>query len=1117
VNCSTCGQENPEDATFCGECGTALVQDVTCHACGRENLAGQKFCHGCGNRLSEAVTPTSQRDPRSYTPKHLADKILQSKSALEGERKQVTVLFADVKGSMDLAEQVDPEEWHRILNRFFEILTDGVHRFEGTVNQYTGDGIMALFGAPIAHEDHAQRACYAALHLRDALRRYADELRLERGLDFSVRMGLNSGEVVVGKIGDDLRMDYTAQGQTVGLAARVEQIAGADRIFLSEHAAGLVSGYFELENLGAVKVKGLSQAVRVHELKALGALRSRFDLARARGLSRFVGRDPDMQALDAALQAGGRVVGVVGEAGVGKSRLCFEFAERCRARGIRVVEGRALSHGKNIPWLPMLQLFRAYYGISEQDADLAVREKIAGRLLLIDQGFREVLPLLFEFFGAPDPERPAPRMDPEARQRQLISVLRGLVQSGETAVNLIEDLHWMDSASEVLLAEWVDAIAGAKGLLLLNFRPEYHADWMRKSWYQQLPLAPLGPEAIRELLDDLLGSDSSVEGLADAIRQRTAGSPFFTEEVVQSLIESGHLEGSRGHYRLAAPIESIQVPETVQSVLAARIDRLPELEKQVLQTAAVIGREFSEPLLEAACDLPRVELSEALAVLKNAEFLYEQSLYPVAEYAFRHPLTQEVAYGSQLGERRRRVHASVARAIEVLAEDRLDESAALLAHHWESAGESLEAARWSARAAEWARANDPAESARQWRKVSELAEELRESDEVISLRMQACLQLVGVGGWRHGLSDEDVMALVAEGKRLGERREDTRYLAQLAFAYVAVVGPVEGDIRAYAEQSLEVQRLAEQLGDLELHCSTLVTLAYSHALIGRLAESLAFTERARELTAGDRTLGIPSLGLSVSDWSLHFCAWVKLTLGQIPEARRDSIRAIEVAREAGEAESLQPALARRADVEVCSGAFDKALGYAADSLEISEKLGSPFSQAHALLCMGRAQIYQSSWKDAIESLRRACGLARDHRTAAEIEPDLLGHLADAYRGDGQLERAREMISQALALAEERGARFWQLEGNLVLARVLMDADGATAKAAVVEALDTARDCVEEFGARFYAPLVLLERARLAQLLHDEESATANVREAHHLFTEMGATGHAERWARELGL
>ncbi len=451
-----------------------------------------------------------------------------------------------------------------------------MHRFEGTINQYTGDGIMALFGAPIAHEDHAQRACHAALHLRDELRRYAEEVKRTRGLSFAARLGINSGDVVVGKIGDDLRMDYTAQGSVVGVAQRMEQLADPGLVYVAEPTAKLVAGYFALRDLGSFELKGLREAIRVHELEGAGVVRTRFEVSRARGLSKFVGRGDEMAALEAALararEGNGQVVGIVAEPGVGKSRLCFELIERCRARGLRTLEGRAVAHGRNVPFLTILQVFRAYYAITDQDSDRVAREKIAGRLLLLDEAFREDLPVLFEFHGVPDPERPAPDMDPELRQRRLFAVLRRLVREGvrgEVGIVLLEDLHWLDGGSAAFLEQWVEAVTGTRNLLLLNFRPEYHAAWMQRSWYQQLPLAPLGPEATRELLRDLLGPDPSVAGLAEAIHARTAGNPFFTEEVVQSLVESGALEGTKGSYRLAKPVDEIAVPGTVQSVLAA--------------------------------------------------------------------------------------------------------------------------------------------------------------------------------------------------------------------------------------------------------------------------------------------------------------------------------------------------------------------------------------------------------------------------------------------------------------------------------------------------------------------------------------------------------------------
>ena len=643
---------------------------------------------------------TSQ-SPISYTPKHLADKILQSKSALEGERKQVTVLFADVKGSMELAEQLDPEAWHQILDRFFAILTDGVHRFEGTVNQYTGDGIMALFGAPIAHEDHAQRACYAALRLRERLRQYADELRVAPGVNFSFRLGLNSGEVIVGKIGDDLRMDYTAQGHTVGLAQRMEQLAPADGIALSQHTQKPVDGFFALRALGPVQVKGVRDPVGVFVLEGVGRLRTRLDTARARGLSRFVGRDDESEALEAALHralAGtGRVAAVVGEPGVGKSRICAEFVERCRARGLVVYEAHCPAHGRSIPYLPLLELLRNLFGITEPDGPREARQKIAGELALLDDGFAADRDLVLDFLGVADPKAQALQLEPAVRQRRLFTFLRRLIQrrtEAEPIVLLIDDLHWIDPGSDLFVAQIVEAVSATRTLLLVNFRPEYEADWTHKSWVLQLPMAPLSAEALAELVRDWVGSRPSVAALPALVGARSGGNPFFAKEIVLSLLETGRLVGARGAYELVTALDAVEVPATVQALLAARIDRLGEREKQVLYTAAVIGKEFPRPLLESVIESNDVDIDAALAALLAAELVYERAIYPVAEYAFKHPLTHEVALHAQLTTARRTRHAAVAEAIAAAEAERLDEHAGLLAHQWTEAGQALRAAGW---------------------------------------------------------------------------------------------------------------------------------------------------------------------------------------------------------------------------------------------------------------------------------------------------------------------------------------------------------------------------------------------------------------------------------------
>ncbi|HWM79783.1 MAG TPA: adenylate/guanylate cyclase domain-containing protein, partial [Methylomirabilota bacterium] len=522
MRCPSCHHDNRPDRHFCTQCGTRLA--TGCPSCGAPIEVDERFCGGCG----AALTIRGQTTPPSpaHTPIR-SEKIRQAATTVEGERKQVTVLFVDVTGSMELAEQLDPEAWSQIMQRFFRIFSDGIGRFEGFVDKFTGDGGMALFGAPIAHEDHAQRACYAALHLRDAARSYASDVRAQHGVPFAVRIGLNSGEVVVGRIGDDLRMEFTAQGHVVGLAQRMEALAESGHICLSEHTARLVEGYFHLRDLGRITVKGVSEPVGLFDLEALGSFRTRFDRSRARGLSVFVGRAPEMAALDAALErarsGSGQVVGVVAEAGIGKSRLCAEFIESCRASGIPVLEGRGVAHGKAIPTLPMLEMWRAFYGIRDSDGPETTRARIAGRLLPMDESFREVLPFVFDLFGVPDPANPSPAIDPEQRQKRIHGVLKRILHDpayGGLRVILLEDLHWFDGASDAYLDTTVESMPATRDLLLVTFRPEYQARWMQRSYYQQLPLQPLDPEAIRALLRDQLGEDPSVAALPEIIHAR---------------------------------------------------------------------------------------------------------------------------------------------------------------------------------------------------------------------------------------------------------------------------------------------------------------------------------------------------------------------------------------------------------------------------------------------------------------------------------------------------------------------------------------------------------------------------------------------------------------------
>ncbi|MEQ1865827.1 MAG: adenylate/guanylate cyclase domain-containing protein [Micropepsaceae bacterium] len=976
MNCTKCGGANPERAKFCVECGTAVA--ARCAACGTELPPAAKFCLECGAKADGAARPAPPPQPRE-TPKHLADKIRQSKAAVEGERKQVTILFADVKGSMELAESLDPEAFSKIMSRFFAILTEGVERFEGFVDKFTGDGIMALFGAPIAHEDHAQRACYAALHLKDEIARYATELKREHGLSFSTRMGLNSGEVVVGSISEDLRMDYTAQGHTVGLASRMENLAEPSTCFVSANTAALARGYFDLEDLGEFRVKGVANPMHVHRLNGMGTSRNRFDVSRSRGLSRFVGRASDLRTLEDALEqtaaGNGQVIGVVAEAGTGKSRLCFEFLERCRAKGMRVFEGRAVAHGRNIPFLPILDVFRSYFGMTSDDNEQASRGKIASHLAMLGEKFIETLPLVCEFLGVGDPQNPAPRLDPEIRQRQLIGVIRQIIRSAsaqQPIVTMIEDLHWLDAASAEFIEHMVDAREGTCSLLLLNFRPEYRAEWMQKSWYRQIPLTPLDERTSGELLSSLLGNDPSIQALTRPVHARTSGNPFFIEEVAQNLLETGHLAGERGSYRLTTAIEHLDVPSNVKSVLAARIDRLAEREKRLLQTASVIGKDFPEPLLAAVAALSTDELKVALAALRRAEFIHELALYPTVEYAFKHPLTQEVALGSLLNERRRLLHATVAGAIERANADRLDESAALLAHHWEEAGEALTAARWHKRAAEWAGITNAAESLRHWERVRHLTRTLAPNEETRQLGITACQGVLGLA-WRLGTSMTDAEHAFEEGKQLANGNVAT--LAALNGHFAGVAGLVGGHCDSYWSHGREATRLADMTVDRGLQIAQRAYLGWGCLFAGRLVEGLEVCVATAERFPSDPALGIAFTGYSPYLGVLNIHAWILARLGRFDEALDVCDRAETLARQHGDNEVQTWLQLPRLEVDSRRGDAAAARNDARSALQGGEKSATPQARFVGLITLGTAHRLNGEWDDAVRVLGDALDAA----------------------------------------------------------------------------------------------------------------------------------------------
>ena len=640
---------------------------------------------------------------------------------------------------MDVQEHLDAEGWARIMGRFVDIVAEEVRRFGGTVDKFTGDGIMALFGAPVAQDDHARRACHAAWHITRVVAAYAGELRRDQDVDLEVRVGLNSGEVVVGRVGDGVTLDPTALGHAVGLAQRMEAMAEPGRAYLTEHTARLVDGWFGLDDLGPKTVKGVRQPLGVYVLGRPLPSPPIVRGAATLGASRLVGRERELVALEDALAEAieGRfqVVGVVGEAGMGKSRLCEEFIRSATARGITVRRTTGVSHGRGVPLLPILSLQRDYFSITDTDTAQDARDKVAARLLALDPALDQILPLIFDFLEVPDPDRPAPVLAPEVRIRRILDAFHRITtrrSEREVLVVLVEDLHWFDPQSDAFLERLIESFPGSRTLVVANFRPDYSARWTRHSYYRQLPLAPLRDEAVGDLLGGLVGVDPSLEPLHGFVLERTVGNPFFVEEVVRALVEDGTLHGAPGNYQLTRPLAQVRVPPTIQATLAARIDRLSAEHKAVLQAAAVIGRAFAVPVLAGVTGVTDDVLDEAVRVLCGAELLQETAGQAVAEYRFWHPLTQEVAYDSLLAGRRAQLHTAVA---ETLAKDeqRAGERAGVIAWHWERAGRPVEAARWNFEAGKWALRSDLGEAQRRWRAAIDLLEGVPETEESLNV------------------------------------------------------------------------------------------------------------------------------------------------------------------------------------------------------------------------------------------------------------------------------------------------------------------------------------------------------------------------------------------------
>ena len=1114
TTCVRCQNESPSGAKFCAECGTPLVQD--CARCHSPLPSGAKFCPQCAQAVGAAapIPDTRFASPADYTPKHIAEKILSSKGALEGERKQVTVLFADLKGSMELLADRDPEDARRLLDAVLERMMEAVHHYEGTVNLIMGDGIMALFGAPIAHEDHAVRACYAALRMQQAVKQYAEELHRSLGLPIHIRVGLNSGEVVVGSIGNDLHMDYTAIGQTTHLAARMEQMAMPGSILVPTETFGLVEGYVLARSLGPRPVKGLETPLEVYEITGASPIRSRLRATAARGLTRFVGRDPEIdqlaRALDRARSGSGQLVAVVGEPGVGKSRLYWEFIHSPRTDGCLILESTSVSYGKATAYLPVVDLLRMYFKIDDGDEARAIREKVTGKLLTLDESLRNALPALLSLFGVPVTDPHWESLGATDRRQRILDSIKHLVlreSQVQPVVLLFEDLHWIDSETQALLESLVESLPTARVLLLVNYRPEYQHGWVGKSYYMQLRIDPLAAEGAAALLDALIGTGRLLEPLKRLLIDRTDGNPFFLEESVRTLVETGVVTGDRGSFRLARPLDTIQVPATVQAVLAARIDRLSPPIKHLLQSAAVIGKTVSFTLLETVGEMATAELRPVLAQLLAAEFLYEASLFPDLQYTFKHALTLEVAYQTLLRERRRLLHARVLVALEQRRGDGIPENVEVLAHHAVRGEVWAPAASYLYRAGAKAQAEARYTAAMSFYEASvEAVNHLGEAADR-SLELDAYLEL-----WSTRISTGQVDGLGDLGHKmdaLARALDDGPRLARVQVRQaqaIALAAAIPGTLHSALERAREAAARADA-SDLRTRSYARFIAAVACRDIGRIEEAIGeFDIGVTLFTSAAKTSEDPGLVYPIF---VSLCGWrseAHAALGHFDAALVSATEALRMATEIRHASSVAIASAFLGYVHVLRGDLPTAVAVLQRGLAISEE----HELVHGICANG---IYLA-WVSLLTG-NRALGLeyldrGLERPAGALLQWTRFGTVTAAtYLAAERPDEARRVIAHGLTAVLERGARGYHAALLRLEAEVLLDAGEATiARQRAEEALAVAVDLttVPEIG-HCHATL-----ARITARLGDSAAAREHLASAQRIFEHLGLSFWASRVA-----
>ena len=1073
--CSKCGIDNPSGKKFCGDCGARLPS--ICPQCSSESPFGKRFCGDCGASLD--VPDPFAENQSSSSQIGVAD--LSVAEGIEGERKTVTALFADIKDSTELQQNIDPEEARGIIDPALRLMIDAVQRYDGYVVQSTGDGIFALFGAPVAHEDHPQRALYSALRIREESRRYGDTLRQSGRDPIEIRIGVNTGEVVVRSIATGgAKIEYTPIGHTANLASRMQSLASSDSIAISEATSKLVEGYFELEPRGPARVKGISEPINVFEVKGVGPLRTRLQRSASHGFCKFVAREAEMAALNRAAELAkdgrGQVAAVVAEPGVGKSRLYHEFRNGIGPEW-RVVETFSVSHGKASAYLPVLFLLREFFNISSDDVRLTQRTKVVNKLREIGSVSENTLPYLLALLDVAESDGPLVGMDPAIRKRRTLDAIKRILlreSLNKPLILIFEDLQWIDEETQTFLNLLVDSIANARILLLVNYRPEYQHQWGAKSYYTRIRLDPFGNQASQELLDALLGQNGTLDPLKQLIMERTQGNPFFIEETVQVLIDEGVLVRDESQVRITTPLGELKIPPTVQGILAARIDRLPSMEKDLLQTLAAIGMSFSLELAAALANRRDKELHLLLGNLQVAEFIYERPSVGEVEYTFKHALTHDVAYNSMLIERRKTIHEQIGIALESVHSGQLDDHHHELAHHFSRSDNADKAIEYLGKAG--VRALNRSEIGSAFSYLSSALEVLARSvngsvrkQEQLSLRIPLGSAIALLRGYAAPEAEENI----AQMRSLVAEVEDP-FLRFGALQAIYQFYTVRGSLNEGHAVTLQMLHIAGDSDIPSLIAGSNEALGNVLMWYGSFEPARQHLARALEIYESNPDLPEPYPGaISITTANMSWMIWYQ---GYSDRALVIADKAIDLARENGNEVTLILALvfaymlrlqtgyythglrlldqaeelAERRGMILWSalghfyrgfffsqmGKFDEGLAIASTALSSYDVAGARWGTSSFLAQLAAAQIRAGQLDAGLQTIE--IGLAYVANSGERIgEPELYIFKGEALRNRDR-EEALESLGRAVAIAQELNAKPIELRAITSLARLLRD-------------------------------------------------------------------------------